>query len=265
MAKQLYMSHGLLDAELGIVGLELHRPPRNMLNLDYLRQLNRALRAINENPAHKGLLISSKQKHFCGGLDLRELFPEGGSKMPMQQLTKCWLLVQQIWKGIYGSPLVSLACLEGDTLGSGAMLALACDFRLMSDSQEAVFGLDEASFGIAPASWAVERLGGIVGKDRAERMASWGEPMSARECHHRGLVDRLAPSKGALQEQGFDYLAARVRARTHGGMEARRALREEALGVFEAQQQEEATWMAEFWSEEDTRVQVVSCLNKRKI
>src|SRR3989338_9200905 len=111
-ANRRYLSHGVLDARLGIVALELNRPPTNRLNYEFLQQLGDALKVIHEDAANKALLICTKHDHFCSGLDYKELFPET-QQHSSKQLVKYWTAVQKIWRSLYASPLVTIACKIG--------------------------------------------------------------------------------------------------------------------------------------------------------
>jgi enoyl-CoA hydratase/carnithine racemase len=86
-----------------------------------------------------------------------------------------------------------IAGLNGDALGGGAELALACDFRIAA--AHAHIGFVQISLGLMPAWGACERLASLVGRGRALSILLGGQPMAAAEAHQLGLVELVVPSE----------------------------------------------------------------------
>ena len=59
--------------------------------------------------------------------------------------------VQSLFEQLADLPFPTVAAIDGACLGGGTELALACDYRLMSDSKKAQIGLPEVRLGIFPA------------------------------------------------------------------------------------------------------------------
>ena len=85
-----------------------------------------------------------------------------------------------------------LCAINGDALGGGLELALACDMRIAADHVR--LSLPEARVGLIPAGGATYRLPQLIGRGHALRMMLTGEPVSATEAFAWGLVDRVVPS-----------------------------------------------------------------------
>ena len=62
------------------------------------------------------------------------------------------------------SDKVFIAAINGVALGMGAILALACDLRLMADGEDAAFGLIEQGISILAANGGTQRLVRMVGQ-----------------------------------------------------------------------------------------------------
>lgn len=102
-----------------------------------------------------------------------------------------------------------IAGLNGDALGGGAELALACDIRIAAS--HARIGFTQISLGLMPAWGASERLAGLVGRGRALSMLLGGQTMSANEAQQLGLVEVVVPSStfdGKLEEVARGIAAA---------------------------------------------------------
>ena len=165
-------------------------------------------------------------------------------------------MLQNVYRGVYASPLLTISCLEGETLGSGCMIPLACDYRFMTSTKDSVFGLNEVAYGLHPSQWCFERLKDLVGTAKATRMATWGLTSNAAECLERGIVDALFPTKEELQEAAMAFLSTRLESTStqHGPIKT--MLREEDVSLFDAQNEEEAEWMVEFWSKPEIKLEI---------
>ena len=85
-------------------------------------------------------------------------------------------------------PLPVLAYLNGDAIGGGAELALACDMRLQSAS--ARIGFIQARLAITSAWGGGPDLCRIVGAARAMRMMSRCELVDAQQFRHQASSPR---------------------------------------------------------------------------
>ncbi len=82
-----------------------------------------------------------------------------------------------------------LAAIQGDAIGQGLELALACDLRITSEGSR--FGLTQVRTGAVPWDGGTQRLCRLVGKARAMEMILSGEVIDAGEALRIGLVSRI--------------------------------------------------------------------------
>jgi enoyl-CoA hydratase/carnithine racemase len=85
----------------------------------------------------------------------------------------------------------TIAAINGDALGQGLELALACDLRMCS--HDAVFGMPQATAGEMPWDGGTQRLARLVGKAKALELMLLGDTIDAPEAHRIGLVHRVIP------------------------------------------------------------------------
>lgn len=86
-------------------------------------------------------------------------------------------------------PATVIAAIEGDAVGGGLELALACTARVAALASR--FALPDLAAGRLPTHGAVERLPGLVGMARAAEMIAVGRALDAQAAAACGLVDAL--------------------------------------------------------------------------
>jgi enoyl-CoA hydratase len=91
-----------------------------------------------------------------------------------------------------------IAAVNGFALGGGCELALACDIRIASEN--AKLGLPEVGLGIIPGFGGTQRLPRLVGRGLASELVFTGDMIGADEASRIGLVNRVVPSDGLMEE-----------------------------------------------------------------
>jgi enoyl-CoA hydratase/carnithine racemase len=90
------------------------------------------------------------------------------------------------------SDKVFIAAINGPATGGGCELSLACDVRLMADTDIAI-GLPEMTVDFNPGAGGTQRLPRLVGMGRALQMMLEGRTVSPREALDHGLVGAVVP------------------------------------------------------------------------
>ena len=166
----------------------LDKPPANTLDEDLHADFARLLDHLEQDDGIRAVVLASANDSiFMAGAKLEDFPPEHFSRdassrrIDLAQAT--FLRVQRL-----GKPVI--AEIAGHALGGGCELALACDFRVMSEGR-ALIGCPEIRLGIIPGGGGTQRLPRLVGRARATRMLLLGERLSAFEAGQIGLVDEV--------------------------------------------------------------------------
>ncbi len=85
----------------------------------------------------------------------------------------------------------TIAAINGRAEGGGLELALACDFRIITDPGE--IGFPELTLGILPGAGGSVRLPRLIGLARAKQMIMLGKDIDAATAVRYGLVIRAVP------------------------------------------------------------------------
>lgn len=181
--------------QTGFVGtITLNRPKAlNALNLQMIDELEAAIDAIDLAETRCVILTGAGEKAFVAGADIASMLPltkQGG---------KLWgEHGNQVFRKLETLPIPVIAAVNGFALGGGCELAMACDFRLASET--AVFAQPETGLGIPPGFGGTQRLPRIVGEGLAREMIYSGRRIDAQEALRVGLVNHVYPTEELMAE-----------------------------------------------------------------
>jgi len=169
--------------------LSLARGKANALNYELVDELHIAINAAAVDDSVRGLVLaSSRPRFFSSGFDVREVFAYDRDGM-----TAFFGRFIDLYESLYGFPKPVVAALSGHTFAGGAILAIACDFRIMADD-ESGFALNEINLGLALSPGIRRMLVGAVGVRHAREVLLFGEPLPAARALEIGLVREVAPA-----------------------------------------------------------------------
>jgi enoyl-CoA hydratase len=178
--------HDTLTTELAdqIFIITINRPEKlNALNKTVISELGEAMEEIYVNPLIRGAIITGAgNKAFAAGADIR-----GFAGLSNEEAMALANQGKQVFFKIENSPKPILAAVNGFALGGGCELAMACHFRLCSDSAQ--FGQPEINLGLIPGYGGTQRLTKYIGKGRALEILLTGNPFSAQQALQWGLVN----------------------------------------------------------------------------
>lgn len=139
------------------------------------------------------VLASDAPGAFNLGGDLAlfsQLIRAGDREGLLDYARKCIDGVHLLHDGL-GGGVRSIALVQGDALGGGMELALACQVIVAEEGTE--LGLPEVLFGLFPGMGAYSFLSRRVSPQLAERLILEGRILPAEELQRMGVVDVLAP------------------------------------------------------------------------
>jgi enoyl-CoA hydratase len=177
-----------LSVELtsGIYTITINRPDKlNALNKTVIRELGEAVDEVYENPLIRAAIITgSGNRAFAAGADIRGF--AGLSKEEGMLLAKQGL---DVFFRIENAPKPIVAAVNGFALGGGCELAMACHFRVCSETAQ--FGQPEINLGLIPGYGGTQRLTKYIGKGPALEAILTGNPISAANALQNGLVNHV--------------------------------------------------------------------------
>jgi enoyl-CoA hydratase/carnithine racemase len=199
------MIYSFLDARLadGLLAVTVNRPDkRNALSQAVLAELRACFDAHRDNPGLvAATLTGAGARCFAAGGDLRE-FDSLRAREPTLAMGRHSLAALD---AVRTFPVPVIALLNGDAIGGGAELAVACDLRIFAAHSRIAFV--QSSLGITPAWGGGADLIRIVGAARALRLFMRAEFLTADEAYRLGLADAVANSDRPFADFAADFLA----------------------------------------------------------
>lgn len=170
--------------------ITINRPDKlNALNATVIRELGEAVAEVYANPLIRAAIVTgSGIKAFAAGADIRGF--EGLTKEEGMDLARQGL---EVFFRIENAPKPIVAAVNGFALGGGCELAMACHFRLCSESAQ--FGQPEINLGLIPGYGGTQRLTRYIGKGRALEALLTGHTIPATQALQFGLVNYVTTSE----------------------------------------------------------------------
>ncbi|MBL8730289.1 MAG: enoyl-CoA hydratase family protein [Planctomycetes bacterium] len=183
----------------GVAVLTFDRPETlNSLTFDIYGQLERLFLELEEDEAVKAIVLTGHGRGFCSGGSVEDIIgplleTELDGTLTFTRMTGA--VVRNMLR--LGKPIV--AAVNGIAAGAGAVLALASDIRVLSQSAKFAFlftkvGLTGADMG---AAWLLPK---VIGTGRAMELLLLGDKVAADECLRIGLANRVVPDDQVLAE-----------------------------------------------------------------
>ena len=206
----------------GAVWITVNRAPKhNALARPVLAELAAAVRVAGTRDDVRYLVVTGAgDRYFAAGGDLRDLASVRDEAAVLAMMEEAGAALE----AIRSCPVPVIALLNGDAIGGGAELALACDMRLQS--AHARIGYIQAKLGITSAWGGGPDLFRLIGPAHAMRMMSRCELVSAPQALAWGLADAVI-SDGP---QGHD-LAAFIKPLNHCPPQVLRGIKAQAIAA----------------------------------
>jgi len=180
----------------------LEGPGKNALGSALMHRLLDAFRAAAGEP----ILLRGAGDAFCAGLNLKEM-----AALDAAGMQSFLALLEDMVQALYQYPGPTAAAVNGHAVAGGCVLALGCDWRVMTAAAGARIGLNEVAIGarFPPRTWAMIKA--RVPAASLERVVLGAQLVDAQAALGLGLVDELADDPLAVAKERLAVLARHPR------------------------------------------------------
>ena len=195
----------LVEQDGRVATVTFNRPEaRNAMTFDMYEQLHDLCERYDKDPAVRVLVLTGAgDKAFVSGTDIRQFLTFKTKDDALNYESR----ITRVLGRIHAMTKPTIAMVQGDAVGGGMFMSLACDLRIVAE--HARFGAPVArTLGNFAAPFSLGLLAATVGPIRAREIVLTARLVDAPEAKAIGLVDQVHPAaelRGKVKE-----LAARI-------------------------------------------------------
>lgn len=203
-----------LDIKDDIAFITINRPEAmNALNPVVVNQLEKKFNEAETNPSVKAIAFQGSGKAFIAGADIK-FFVDCIKTDNMQGNVEFTSKGHELFRRFETSSKLTVAVLDGLSLGGGSELALSCQAIIATPTGS--FGFPETGIGIYPGLGGMIRMERHVGPELAKYFVFTGKTLRANEAHALGIVNAVVESteiedaiKNLIEKGNIDKYASR--------------------------------------------------------
>jgi Delta3-Delta2-enoyl-CoA isomerase len=183
------IEHNVAD---GIATVIIRRGKVNALNGETIACLRDRFEAAERDETVRAVILTGAGKFFSFGFDIPEFLT-----FTPDAFTKYLQTFTDFYRYVFAFPKPVIAAINGHAVAGGCMVALACDYRVMSAGR-ATIGLNEISFGSSVFAGSVEMLRFWTGSAAASQILFGGSLYPATDALALGLVDEVVAADAVV-------------------------------------------------------------------
>src|SRR3954469_25315024 len=158
----------------------------NTITWQMLLDLEAVVSAAEREKPRGLIFASAKADCFVAGGDLFDIRAMASDP---EKMTKFLADGQALWNRVEKLPMPTAVAINGDCLGGGFELALACTYRVAADDGSINIGLPEVKIGILPGWGGTTRLPRLIGLRRSLPLLLTGKALPPKKARKAGLID----------------------------------------------------------------------------
>ncbi|MEW5738730.1 MAG: fatty acid oxidation complex subunit alpha FadJ [Myxococcota bacterium] len=185
-----------VDSGVAVITFDMEGEPVNTLAPAISAEFEALMtKAASDQAAKAIVIISGKKDSFIAG-----------AKIDMLQAVKSQAEATGLSRqgqtsfdrlDAFEKPVV--AAIHGACLGGGLEWALACDYRIATDSSKTSLGLPEVQLGLIPGAGGTQRLPRLIGAQAALDLILTGRNLKPKKALKLGVVDEVVPTPILLE------------------------------------------------------------------
>ncbi|WGR98693.1 3-hydroxyacyl-CoA dehydrogenase NAD-binding domain-containing protein [Bradyrhizobium sp. ISRA443] len=198
------------DADgIALVTWDIPGRSMNVLDETSILEIEEIVKQTTNDPAIKGVVITSAKDAFCAGADLSmlegmsrtysDLLKEKGEEAANQVLFDQSRRFSQAFRSIEISGKPWVAAINGLALGGGFEITLSCHYRVAAENPKTRLGLPEIKVGLFPGAGGTQRVPRIVPPQDAMTLLLKGEAVNLARAKALNLIHAIVPASDLIK------------------------------------------------------------------
>lgn len=182
----------MLERELdsGILTLRLAHGKASALDIELCESLRIELESVAESDEARAVILTGTGSIFSAGVDLPRMINSGED-----YVERFIIALDAVLRALFLFPRPLVAAINGHAIAGGAIMAFACDYRLMSGGR---IGVPELLVGVPFPPLALEIVRFAIPKQHLQSMIYFGKTIEADAAHAAGVVDEVVATENVL-------------------------------------------------------------------
>ena len=182
------------DFSHGILTLRLAHGKASAMDLELCETLRSGIESVAERDEVKAVVLTGTGSIFSAGVDLPRMVNSKGDYV--QRFIEA---LDTVLRALFLFPKPIVAAVNGHAIAGGAIMAFACDYRLMSAGR---IGVPEMLVGVPFPPLALEIVRFAIPRQHLQPMIYLGKTIEAEAAQAAGIIDEVV---------GSDLLVARAK------------------------------------------------------
>lgn len=201
--KNDFFSYHVGDDGIAVITIDQINNPTNLFSTEFIEcYVEAANKAISYDHI-KGVIVTSGQRMFMPGADLRELKKTGGDSE--DQLVG-GMKMHRSFRAIETSGKPFVAAINGTAMGGGFELCLTCHHRIVLNNPKIKIGFPEIKVGLFPGAGGTVKLPYLMGLQNAFMYLLKGTEARPEQALKDGFVDAIAHSPEELMAAAKQWI-----------------------------------------------------------
>ena len=189
------------EVKENVLVITINMPEKsNALHKLAFRELRDVFELADKDDGIRAVMLTGEGKHFCAGGDIKAFKTRIEAGMFIDEegaQTECVMAMN-----VKRCSKPTVAVVNGVAAGAGAALALACDFRIVSEKTKLIFAF--INMALPGDTMCLYLLAKAVGIAKAQELMMLGEPIRSDAAKATGLAYKVT-ADDALLEEGFAF------------------------------------------------------------
>ena len=183
------LTYTIGDDGIATIIIDQKNNPTNLFSMEFIQAYQEVADQLIQDNNVKGVIVTSGQRMFMAGADLRELGAmEGGSA----EFFNGVLQMHQRYRSIETSGKPFVAAINGTALGGGFELCLTCHHRIAVNHPKIKLGFPEVTVGLLPGGGGTVKVPYLLGIQNGLTYLLQGVQARPDKALKDGLIDAIA-------------------------------------------------------------------------